>query len=438
MRGRLREDSGLIAVIVAAFSVVMFVLAALVVDLGLARETEREAQTAADAAALAGAGELYADDGTLQADEAIAAVKDYAGENYGTTGSDWSSCSVPLDGWSTSAGSSSSGTSCIAFDSSITPKKIRVVISGKRTAALFGSLFGYQGSDVGARAEASAVSSSIPPCALCVLGTLKPGSAAISVTGGGSAHAGVGGEIESDGSLSVAADGTISYTGAANPPSGPQYSPNPPVTNSGQPVRDSFQTRAMPSTAGVPDSGSDSVDCGPGGVSSLTPGRYDDITIKNDTCEFADGLYVITGTLHLQSDHSRIRGGSVTLYFPCGTRQSPSGCGTGAEGGRFDGGKNGDVQLDNPYFGGFSVLYERGNTSDFTLGEKDTDQEESNSFGGAIYAKSASLVIKRGPFAVNGQVVVGSAELAGEDTLLSVHAPGLASIPGPPEILLTK
>ncbi|MEY2475133.1 MAG: hypothetical protein QOG87_448, partial [Actinomycetota bacterium] len=174
------------------------------------------------------------------------------------------------------------------------------------------------------------------------------------------------------------------------------------------------------------------------GVSSLTPGRYDDITIKNDTCEFADGLYVITGTLHLQSDKSQIRGDSVTLYFPCGTRQSPSGCGTGAEGGRFDGGKNGDIQLDSPFFGGFSVLYERGNTSDFTLGEKDKDQAESNSFGGAIYAKSASLVIKRGRFAVSGQVVVGSLELGGKDTLLSVHAPGLASIPGPPEILLTK
>jgi hypothetical protein len=34
--------------------------------------------------------------------------------------------------------------------------------------------------------------------------------------------------------------------------------------------------------------------------------------------------------------------------------------------------------------------------------------------------------------------VVGSVEIAGNDTVFSVHAPGLASIPGPPEILLTK
>jgi len=166
MRGRERDDSGVIAVMVAVFSLVMFVLAALVVDLGMARETSREAQTAADAAALAGAGELYADDGTLRGEEAIAAVKEYAGENYGTTASDWNSCSVPLDGWTTSVGTALSGTSCIAFDSSSAPKKLRVVVPTKHTAALFGSLLGYTGSDVGAMAEASAVSSTIPPCAL--------------------------------------------------------------------------------------------------------------------------------------------------------------------------------------------------------------------------------------------------------------------------------
>jgi hypothetical protein len=422
-------------VIVAAFSVVMFVLAALVVDLGMARETERQAQTAADAGALAGAGELYADDGTLQADKAIAAVKDYVGANYGTTSSDWSSCSVPLDGWSQSAGSWSSGTPCIAFDSSTTPKKLRVVVPGKRTAALFGSLIGYDGSNVGARAEASAVSSSVPPCALCVLGLLKPGSAAVSVTGGGSAHAGIGGEIKSDGSLSVAADGTISYTGAANPPSGPQYSPNPPVTNSGVPVRDRYQGQAMPSTAGLPDSGSDSVDCGPGGVPSLTPGRYHDITIKNITCDLAPGLYVITGRIEMQSDDSRVTGDGVTLYFACGTRQSPSGCGSGSAGGLLDGSRKG-LALGSPYFAGFSLLYDPGNTSDLAL--RVAGAADSQSFGGAIYARSARMVLEHGRVSVAGPVVVGSLEINGGAMELAVHAPGLASVPGPPEILLTK
>jgi Flp pilus assembly protein TadG len=435
MRDRLRDDSGLIAVMVGVFSVVMFVLAALVVDLGIARETSREAQTAADAAALAGAGELYADDGTLRAAEAIAAVKEYVGANYGTSDSDWSSCSVPLDGWSSSAGAASSGTSCIAFDSATTPKKLRVVVPTRHTAALFGSLLGYTGSDIGAEAQASAVSSAIPPCALCVFGQLTPGSAAVSVTGGGSVHAGVGGELKSDGSLSVAADGTIRYTGSANPPSGPQYSPNPPVTNSGVPVKDRYQAQAMPSTTGLPDSGSDSVACGPGGEPSLTPGRYRDIVIKNITCDLAPGLYVITGKMEMNSADSRLAGNGVTLYFTCGTRQSPSGCGSGSAGGFLEGSRKG-VALGSAYFGGFSILYDPGNTSDLVL--KAADASDSQSLGGAIYAKSATMRLEHGQVAVTGPVVVGSLDVAGGAMGLSVHAAGLASVPGPPEILLTK
>lgn len=436
MRDRTRDDSGVVAVMVAVFSLVMFVLAALVVDLGMARETSREAQTAADAAALAGAGELYADDGTLHAEEAIATIKDYVGENYGTTDRDWSSCSASLEGgWTPSAGSASSGTSCIAFDSSSTPKKLRVVVPTKHTAALFGSLLGYTGSDIGAQAEASAVSSAIPPCALCVFGQLKPGSADVSVTGGGSAHAGVGGEIESDGSLSVASGGTISFTGSANPPSGPQYSPNPPVTNSGVPVKNRYQGRAMPSASGLPDSGSNSVACGPGGEPSLTPGRYDDIVIKNVNCDLAPGLYVITGKMEMNSADSRVEGNGVTLFFTCGTRQSPSGCGGGSAGGFLDGSRRG-VTLGAPYFGGFSLLYDPGNTSDLVL--KADGDSASQSFGGAIYAKSAGMVLEHGQVSVSGPVVVGSLEMSGGAMDFSVHATGLASLPGPPEILLTK
>ena len=437
MRGRLREDSGLVAVMVAVFSVVMFALAALVVDLGLARETSREAQTAADAAALAGAGELYADDGTLRADQAIAAVKDYVGSNYGTTDSDWASCSAPLDGWSSSAGPASSGTSCIAFDSSSTPKKLRVVVPAKHTPGLFGSLLGYTGSEIGARAEASAVSSGVPQCALCVSGVLKAGSADVRVTGG-AVHAGVGGELRSDGSLTAVGGGSISFTGAANPPSGPQYSPNPPVTNSGQPVKDPFQTRSMPDTSGLPDSGSDSVACGPGGVASLTPGIYHDIFIKNVTCPLADGLYVITGEFHLESSRARVVGDRVTLYFPCGTRQSPSGCGSSSDGGMLDGDRDG-LALARPFFGGFSILYDRGNTSDLILaGSDDEGGTSPSSYGGSIYARNADVEVESGLVTVGGQVVVRSLEIQGSGTRFVVNAPGLALAPGPPEIELTK
>ena len=51
---------------VAAIALVLFLIAAVVVDLGLARDTTRQAQTAADASALAAANVLYPASGNCQ------------------------------------------------------------------------------------------------------------------------------------------------------------------------------------------------------------------------------------------------------------------------------------------------------------------------------------------------------------------------------------
>ena len=60
-RVALREERGAIAVIVAIFMVALLVLAALVLDLGTGYDHDRELQSAADAAALAGAQQLISD-----------------------------------------------------------------------------------------------------------------------------------------------------------------------------------------------------------------------------------------------------------------------------------------------------------------------------------------------------------------------------------------
>ena len=443
MRGGLRDDSGVIAVMVAVFSVVMFSLAALVVDLGMARQIKRDAQTAADAAVLAGAGELYSDDGALQVGQAVSAVKGTAAANFGTAASDWSACSTTLpSGWSASVGAQTSGTSCIAFytapdDADGLPNQIQVVVPTKPSAALLGGLVGYEGSDIGAVAQGSAVASQIPSCTFCVFGDLDVGDARVTVTGGGSVQAGVGVEVTSNGRITVQNGGSISFTGNANPASGPQYSPTPPQTNSGKPVKDPFESRAMPSTAGLPDSGSDSVACGPGGEASLTPGRYHDIAVKNVTCPLAAGLYVITGEFHLESALARVEGDHVTLYFTCGTRQSPSSCGGGSDGGRLDGDRKG-LSLGAPYFGGFSLLYDRGNTSDLILASNDDLASPPSSYGGSIYAKNADVEVESGRMIVGGPVVVGSLELEGSSTRISVNEPAFPTMDGPPEILLTR
>ena len=92
-----RSDHGAVAVVTAIMAVMLFVIAALVVDLGIARDSRRQAQNTADAAALAAANALYGttaprlnQPGDFAA--AIDAAKAYAAENYGTTDAEWSSC----------------------------------------------------------------------------------------------------------------------------------------------------------------------------------------------------------------------------------------------------------------------------------------------------------------------------------------------------------
>ena len=53
-----RQDAGAVAIFVAIFSAVIFLVAALVVDLGLAMDKRRDAQKAVDLAALAAGQEL--------------------------------------------------------------------------------------------------------------------------------------------------------------------------------------------------------------------------------------------------------------------------------------------------------------------------------------------------------------------------------------------
>lgn len=79
MKARRTDDSGAIAIIVAVCSIVFLLIAALVVDLGLAMEKRRDAQKAVDLAALAGGQELP------EEAEAIDVAADYLIDNgWGT------------------------------------------------------------------------------------------------------------------------------------------------------------------------------------------------------------------------------------------------------------------------------------------------------------------------------------------------------------------
>src|SRR5215213_11026244 len=96
----LRDERGAVAVLTAVLAIVLFGIAALVVDLGVARDSRRQAQNTADAAALAAANALYATRAPNlnqpgDFDAAVEAAKSYAAENYGTTEAEWAACSIP-------------------------------------------------------------------------------------------------------------------------------------------------------------------------------------------------------------------------------------------------------------------------------------------------------------------------------------------------------
>ena len=97
-----RDERGAVAVVVALLVTVLVIMVALVVDLGLARDTRRASQNAADASALAGANALYPVAGcvgglaTPCTADAISAVKSYALDNFGVSAADWSGCTATL------------------------------------------------------------------------------------------------------------------------------------------------------------------------------------------------------------------------------------------------------------------------------------------------------------------------------------------------------
>ena len=155
----------------------LFVLAGLVVDLGIARDTRRQSQIAADASALAAANVLYP--GTSCAalnpsgtdtppclSDAVSAARSYAETNYAVSPGDWASCPAPPSGFSAVSGAPQ----CISFDDLLAPTRVWMVMPARRIAMTFGVVAGVDHVDVGARARAVVAEGGRAECGLCLLG----------------------------------------------------------------------------------------------------------------------------------------------------------------------------------------------------------------------------------------------------------------------------
>jgi hypothetical protein len=141
---RVRDERGLIVVWFTILLTVMIGLAALVVDLGAGREKSRQAQNAADAAALGAAQNLP------NLTTTVSAAQSLGNTNVSGATLAWSTCTD-----SGHLAQQTTPASCISFDNTFT--KVRVRLPQQTLPSLFGGIFGVKSLSVGKAAEAQVV-----------------------------------------------------------------------------------------------------------------------------------------------------------------------------------------------------------------------------------------------------------------------------------------
>jgi Putative Flp pilus-assembly TadE/G-like len=152
----MRDEQGSVAVIVALGLTVLLGVAALAVDLGLTWAVRAEAQTAADAAALAGAARLPGDPAAALAAAAAALADDLPGGSL-PAGLGWAANGDEGDGevrcWRPPDPTPPPGTPCVAGATAI-----QVVTPPVREPYAFAGVFGRAATDVRATARAAVLS----------------------------------------------------------------------------------------------------------------------------------------------------------------------------------------------------------------------------------------------------------------------------------------
>lgn len=404
-RQRAGED-GVVAVVVAFFSVVMFGFAAIVVDLGSARAQQEQLQTTADAAALAATNTIYAA-GTAVPDlaGAVAAAQTYAQYNAGVTASDWASCSDP----NRPSGYTASTTPCISFYPDLTrPGRVRVVLPTRTTKSYFAGIVGLSPPPLTAVSEADIRINRPASCGLCILNSgthdLSQGDVRV-----------YGGSIAFNGSLSVGSNGILAGNGSIlveGTTTGRQYASPQPIDGSphlGDPLA-AYPLPTAPlygSLAALPVK---SNPCSSGATGG--PGIYGAFSFPSGvTCVLSPGLYVIagastsngTGTWDLSGTSGTVlRGTGVTLLFTCGTPSSPRDCSSVApyeNGASLSVSGSGYINLSPPQTGlwtGFTVVFDRNSTGRYKVS------------GGGSSTITGTVYMPRGTAVMNGNGCIDS------------------------------
>lgn len=407
---RRRDESGAVAVLVAALSLVLFGTAALVVDLGLARDVRRQAQNAADSAALAAANNLYLN-GVANPAAAVTAAKQYAAENFGTSEADWADCTDAARpaGFTPVSGQ----TPCISFSGTPAPKEVRVVVPSRELGTSLGRILGVDSMNIAASAQAAVQPGGKAKCGLCVIGpgTHDVQNGDISVFG---SSIYVNGTVDANPQHEMTATGGQIYFDGPRPTQG-SFSPEPYVNQPEIPDPLAFLT-LPPVTTGLQAKTVSA--CSPAGG----PGVYHSLRLTGD-CVLDPGLYVVTGPNH-DSGRTEVTANGVTMYFGCqdGPTSTPSlrGCTPGEEGGDLLLTGQASLTITAPTTGpteGLAIVADRNNSAEFGWRGNGTGQSS-----GTIYLKSGTLDYRgNGSGAsMDALVVVGDLQFRGTPTSFSL------------------
>ncbi len=402
-----RESGAAIIITVILMSVVLIGLTSVVVELGLARDTRRQAQNAADAAALA-AGNSLASGGTIAT--AVAAAKNLAQKNYRTTAANWASC--------TDAGkltySVSGDTPCISFNSGTAPTQVRVLVPFRPVVTPLGGIFGNQSVNVQAVAVVGLTSSGALPCGLCVIGggahDIQNGNIVAKNT-----------NVDINGTLSANPQGSITVTNGQTNLEGsrPNKGTYLPVPNANQPaVADPLLLLTLPDLTGqVLSTNQNSCTGGPGVYKTLTLNCPPGTPMRG-------GLYIVTGdTSFAGNDHLDALG--VTIYLTCAyasgpQKGNPRACDPGEVGAGFKTTGNGSLTITAPMTGatkGLAIISDRNNTSTLTYRGNGATANT-----GTVYAKTGTLDYRGNGAGIydDSLIVVGDLQFSGNNGLLQV------------------
>jgi Flp pilus assembly protein TadG len=358
-----REEKGAVTVVVALMMIVLVMCAALVIDLGNAKDQRRQSQNASDAAALAAVNVLYptAPATTCPSGaappcftEAVAAVKSFAAKNYDVTAAQWSTCSITAT--QALPYVPTAGQPCISFDSQTAPKKVRVWMPTKTVSTFFGGVTGNSTIPVGSQADA--IVESRVKCTLCFLGSVNAQNADFDVTGGAIA---VNGNVDAGPN----SNWTSLTNGVVGTVTGGVFNPAPtPIQPFSDPLAGKLTLPIDISTLPLRTN-----PCTDG------PGRYTSISLGNNvTCNLTPGFYAVTGEW-LIGNNTQVLGTGVTLYA-----QAPNG---------YLNFKNGNVTISAPSSGtykDYAIIYDPSNTNPISL------QGNGNTgITGIVYAPSSPL-----------------------------------------------